>query len=73
MTKAEVIKRLEELFTNPRKKLKERTGLSRVAIWRWFEKPDYKGTTQYQCALDLIEEGKLATEALEAIGQPIKL
>lgn len=73
MSKQDIILKLEELFEKPAKKLHEKAGGSRPNVWKWWNNPDRTSEKLEAAALELIEEGQKAKEALEAIGQSIKL
>jgi len=74
MNKSEIINKLEKLFTKPKVRLNEKLGgNSRSNIWKWWTDPERSSETIEAAALELIKEGELAKEALEAISDSIKL
>ena len=74
MTKSEIILRLEGLFEKPAKKLHEKVGGSRPNIWKWWTEADRTSKKIESAALELIDEGVKAKEALEAAGvETVKL
>lgn len=73
MTKSEIKIKLEKLYAKPLAKLHEKVGGSRPNIWKWWNDPKRSSKNIEDAALELIEEGELAKDALEAVGVNIKL